>query len=162
MEAGGTKIFRNVTYTHQEEFLCHVAIRRLHVGEASDPEDDTWYVATDADDIAIALTWYGERFQIEEMFRDLKDRLNMDRHQLGTEESVGKMMLIIALAYRIVLEDGTQWLSKIGIDRIQKPTSRGTLSVWGKAKACFEAALPEAPPEVGNLIVGHWTNRRAA
>jgi hypothetical protein len=109
-----------------------------------------------------ALSWYALRFQIEEMFRDLKSRLHMDRHRLGTEESVAKMMLIVALACLVVLEDGSQWRDRIRLDLIQKSTPWGTLSVYGIARACFDAALPEAPTEVADLIVTCWSNRRAA
>ncbi len=159
---GGTLTFRDVDYTKEDPFPCHLAIRRLPLGEANDPNDDTWYIATDADDISIALSWYAQRFQIEEMFRDLKDRLNMDRHRLGTEESVSKMMLIVTLAYRILLEDGTQWRSHVPLDHIQKSTAWGKLSVWAIAQACFAIALPEAPSEVASMILDHWSNRPAA
>jgi hypothetical protein len=139
-----------------------LACRRLPTGEANDPLDDTWYLATDVDDLKQALSWYTLRFQIEEMFRDLKSRLHMDEHLLGTEESVAKMMLIVALAYLVVLEDGSQWRPRIPLDRIQKSTAWGTLSVYSIARACFDAALPEAPAEVGDFIIGRWTNLRAA
>lgn len=114
------------------------------------------------DDPQQALSWYALRFQIEEMFRDLKSRLHMDEHLLGTEESVGKMMLIVALAYLVILEDGSQWRARVSLEKIQKETARGTLSVYGIARACFDAALPEAPAEVGDFIVRRWTNLRAA
>lgn len=65
MEPGGTRILREVAYTQEAAFPCHVAIRRLRVGEAKDPKDDTWYVATDVQDIVVALTWYEARFQID-------------------------------------------------------------------------------------------------
>jgi hypothetical protein len=139
-----------------------LACRRLPTGKANDPDDDTWYLATNVYDLKQALSWYSLRFQIEEMFRDLKSRLHMDKHLLGTEESVAKMMLIVALAYLVVLEDGTQWRGRIALNRIQKTTARGTLSVYSIAKACFDAALPEVPAEVGDLIVARWTNLRAA
>lgn len=139
-----------------------LACRRLPTGKANDPDDDTWYLATDVYDLKQALSWYALRFQIEEMFRDLKSRLHMDEHLLGTEESVAKMMLIVALAYLVILEDGTQWRSRIALDRIQKTTAWGMLSVYSLARASFDAGLPEAPPEVADLIVARWTNTRAA
>ena len=140
----------------------HLAVRRLPVGQANDPNDDVWYLATDVRDLPQALSWYKLRFQIEEMFRDLKSRLHMDLHRLETEQSVAKMMLIVALAYLVVLEDGTHWLGRVPLDRLQKSTPWGTLSVYGRARACFDVALPEAPAEVANLILACWTNRRAA
>lgn len=139
-----------------------LACRRLAAGKANDPDDDTWYLATDVEDLPVALSWYRLRFQIEELFRDLKSRLHMDEHQLGTEQSVAKMMLIVALGYLIVLEDGSQWRSRVALDRIQKATAWGALSVYAIAQACFEASLPEAPTDVAEMIVAHWTNRRAA
>ena len=48
----------------------------------------------------------------------------MDDHVLGKEESVAKMMLIVALAYLVVLEDGTQWQGRIDLNRIQETTTR--------------------------------------
>lgn len=153
---------RDVDYTQEEPFRCHLALRRLSTGEANDPDDDTWYVATDAQDVSIALTWYAARFQIEEMFRDLKDRLNMDRHRLGTEESVSKMMLLVTLAYRIFLEDGTQWRSRIDLAKIQKTTAWGRLSVYSIARAYFDLCLEAPPQDVADVLVAPWSNRRAA
>ncbi|MCI0657735.1 MAG: transposase, partial [Acidobacteria bacterium] len=141
MEPGGTRILRDGDYTQEASFRCHLAVRRLRVGEAEDPQDDRWYIATDAQDPADAPGWYARRFQIEEMFRDLKGRLNMARHQLQREESVGKMMLIVTLAYRVILEEGTQWRERVDVAKIQKKTARGKLSVWAIAHACFEWCL---------------------
>jgi hypothetical protein len=159
---GEDLLLHNVGCIQSSPVQVQLACRRLPVGKANDPLDDTWYLATDVDDLKQALGWYPLRFQIEEMFRDLKSRLHMDEHLLGTEESVAKMMLIVALAYLVVLEDGSQWRPRIPLDRIQKSTAWGPLSVYSIARACFDAALPEAPAEVGDFIVGRWTNLRAA
>jgi len=159
---GQTLLLRGIEYTQEDPFRCHLAVRRLRPEEAHDPTDDTWYLATDLEEIESALMKYSDRFQIEEMFRDLKMRLNMDRHHLGTEASVGKMMLIVTLAYLVVLEDGTQWRSRVDLARLQKSTAWGKLSVYSIARACFEGCLEEPPTEVGNLIVAAWTNRRAS
>ena len=137
----------------EDPVAAGLAVRRLRTGEAKDPDDDTWFLATDVPELKAALPWYALRFQIEEMFRDLKSHLNMDRHRLGTEQSVGKMMLIVALAYLVVLEDGTQWRARVALDRIQKSTAWGALSVYGIARACFEAALPEAPADVAEIFL---------
>lgn len=159
----GEELFlHDVGCIQDSPFQIQLACRRLPTGKANDPDDDTWYLATDVYNLPQALNWYSLRFQIEEMFRDLKSRLHMDEHVLGTEESVAKMMLIVALAYLVVLEDGTQWRGRIALDRIQKTTAWGILSVYSIAKACFDAALPDAPTEVGDLIVRRWTNLRAA
>jgi hypothetical protein len=159
---GEDRFYPRVQVTQEDPVAAGLAVRRLPTGEANDPDDDTWYLASDLPDLKEALFFYSLRFQIEEMFRDLKSRLNMDRHQLGTEESVAKMMLIVALAYLVVLEDGTQWRTRVALERIQKTTAWGALSVYGIARACFDAALPEAPREIGDLIVGRWSNLRAA
>jgi len=162
LNPGQTKILREVEGLQEEPRKINLAIRRLPTGEAKDPEDDTWYIATDAQDIPLALSWYSERFQIEEMFRDLKSRLHMDKHQLRTEQSVGKMMLVVALAYLIVLEDGTQWRGRLDLDRIQRSTPWGTLSVYRIAEICFELNLCEAPELLEEVLLRRWTNRRAA
>lgn len=159
---GETLLVREIDYTREEPFRCHLAVRRLRLGEAHDPTDDTWYIATDLEEVESALRKYSDRFQIEEMFRDLKSRLNIDRHRLGTEASVGKMMLIASLAYLVVLEDGTQWRSRIDLARLQKTTAWGKLSVYSIARACFDLCLEEPPQPVGDLLVAAWTNRRAA
>jgi hypothetical protein len=159
---GEDHFFCDIRLPQDAPVEAHLAVRRLPVGQANDPNDDVWYIATNVRDLPQVLCWYALRFQIEEMFRDLKSRLHMDRHHLGTEESVAKMMLIIALAYLIVLEDGTQWRSRIPLERLQKSTAWGTLSVYGIARVCFEASLPEAPADAADVIVGCWTNRRAA
>jgi len=159
---GEDLLLHDVGCIQESPVRVQLACRRLPTGKANDPDDDTWYLATDVVDLKVALSWYTLRFQIEEMFRDLKSRLHMDQHVLGTEESVAKMMLIVALAYLVVLEDGTQWRGRIPLNRIQKTTAWGTLSIYGIARACFDAALPEAPAEVGDLIVARWTNFRAA
>lgn len=162
LNPGQTKILREVEGLQEEPRKINLAIRRLPTGEAKDPEDDTWYIATDAQDIPLALSWYSERFPIEEMFRDLKSRLHMDKHQLRTEQSVGKMMLVVALAYLIVLEDGTQWRGRLDLDRIQRSTPWGTLSVYRIAEICFELNLGEAPELLEEVVLRRWTNRRAA
>lgn len=159
---GEDRLFHDVQIPHATPVAAHLAVRRLAVGRANDPNDDVWYLATNVEDLLQAISWYALRFQIEEMFRDLKSRLHMERHHLGTEESVSKMMLIVALAYLVVLEDGTQWRSRVPLSRIQKSTAWGKLSVYAIARACFEALLPEAPTEIAEVIVGCWTNRRAA
>ncbi len=159
---GEDLFLRHVRCIQDSPLPVQLACRRLPVGKANDPDDDTWYLATDVDDFKQAVSWYTLRFQIEEMFRDLKSRLHMDEHRLGTEEGVAKMMLIVALAYLIVLEDGTQWRSRVTLERIQKTTARGKLSVYSIAQACFAACLPEAPSEVCDLIVARWSNLRAA
>ena len=159
---GEERFFPHVRVILEDPVAAGLAVRRLRTGEAKDPDDDTWFLATDVPELKAALPWYALRFQIEEMFRDLKSHLNMDRHRLGTEQSVGKMMLIVALAYLVVLEDGTQWRARVALDRIQKSTAWGALSVYGIARACFEAALPEAPADVAEIFLAHWSNRRAA
>jgi hypothetical protein len=162
LSPGSTLTFRDVDYTEEHPFRCHLALRRLPVGEAHDPNDDTWYIATDANEISLALLWYERRFQIEEMFRDLKDRLNMDRHRLGTEQSLSKMMLIVTLAYRIILEDGGQWRSRIDLARIQKKTPWGRLSLYSISRACFDLCLEAPSQDVADVLVAPWSNRRAA
>lgn len=162
LSPGEDRFFHDVPCIQDSPVTVQMALRRLPTGKANDPDDDTWYLATDVWDLKQALSWYALRFQIEEMFRDLKCRLHLDEHRLGTEESVAKMTLIVALAYLIVLEDGTQWRSRIPLEQVQKTTAWGKLSVWGVARACFEAALPEAPAEIADLVVGCWTNARAA
>jgi hypothetical protein len=96
------------------------------------------------------------------MFRDLKDRLNMDRHRLGTEQSLSKMMLIVTLAYRIILEDGGQWRSRIDLARIQKKTPWGRLSLYSISRACFDLCLEAPSQDVADVLVAPWSNRRAA
>ena len=162
VEPRETRFLRGVEAPKEDPRKLNVAIRRLAPGEAQDPDDDTWYVATDMEDVADVLGWYARRFWIEEMFRDLKDRLNMDRHKLQTEESVNKMMLVVALAYLVILEDGTQWQDRVPLDRIMKDSEWGKLSVWRRAEIYFQVGLPEVPAEMEEAIVARWTNRRAA
>jgi hypothetical protein len=162
MAPGETRVFRDVLYRKGDPRKIHLAVRRLPEGEAEDPDDDTWFIATSADDPAQVLEDYARRFLIEEMFRDLKGSLNMDRHRLGTEESVQKMMLIVALGYLILLEDGTQWRSRLDLRRIMKSTAWGKLSVFRIAEICFRWGLSEAPPGVDEVLILRWTNRRAA
>lgn len=162
LSPGQTMSFRDIECIKEGSRRINLAIRRLRPGEAEDPDDDTWYIATDAQEILVSLTWYADRFKTEEMFRDLKDRLHMDQHHLGTEESVGKMMLIVALSYLVILEDGNQWRSRIDQSRIMKSTAWGKLSIYRIAEICFDLALPEAPEEVEEMILDRWVNRRAA
>lgn len=159
---GEDRFFHDLPLLQEAPVKVQMAIRRLPGGKANDPEDDMWYLATDVRDLKQALSWYALRFQIEEMFRDLKSRLQMHRHRLKTEESVGKMMLMVALACRVILEDGMQWRARLPLGHLQKRTARGKLSVYRLARASFGACLPEAPEEVGQRIVACWTNRRAA
>jgi len=159
---GETRILRDVVYLKGEPRKIHLAIRRLPEGQANDPDDDTWFLGTCVKDPHTALDDYARRFLIEEMFRDLKMPLKMDRHHLGTDESVQKMMLIVALAYLILLEDGTQWRSKVDLSRIMKSTARGRLSIFRIAELCFGYGLSPAPAEVDQILIRRWSNRRAA
>lgn len=163
MAPGETRLLGRIECVKEQPMTVYLAIRRLRPQER-DPkdDDDTWYVASSVAEVGDLLGWYSKRFQIEEMFRDLKERLSMDRHRLKTEESVGKMMLIVALSYLVILEDGTQWRSKVDLARIVKGTAWGGLSVFRIAEACFWSCLPEAPEQVETLIVARWTLRRAA
>lgn len=160
---GATTLVGQVEVNKEKPMAVYLAIRRV-LPQQHDPhdDDDTWYVASDMAEGSTLLEWYSKRFQIEEMFRDLKDHWNIDRHRLKTEESVGKMMLVATLAYLVILEDGTQWRSRVDLDQIQKKTSRGKLSVTSIAQACFRLRLPDPPAEVVHLIVGRWMNARAA
>lgn len=163
MAPGATCLMGQVECIQEKPTRMYLAIRRLTAQE-HDPkdDDDTWYVASDLAEGQDLLDRYSRRFQIEEMFRDLKGRLNIDRHRLGTEESVSKMMLIAALAYLVILEDGTQWRSRVELARIQKTTAWGKLSVYSIAFSCFELCLPDVPEDIAHIVVGRWFNRQAA
>lgn len=163
MASGATCLMGQVECIKEQPTRVYLAIRRL-TPEEHDPkdDDDTWYVARDLPEGQNLLDRYSRRFQIEEMFRDFKSHLNIDRHRLGTEESVGKMMLIASLAYLVILEDGTQWRSRVDLARIQKTTAWGTLSVYSIAQICFELCLPEVSAEFAAALVGPWFNRQAA
>jgi len=163
MAPGQTRLMGQVECVKEQPMKVYLAIRRLRP-EERDPkdDDDTWYVASSLAQGETLLCWYSKRFQIEEMFRDLKGRLNMDRHQLMTEPSVGKMMLIVALSYLVILEDGSQWRSRVDLARFIKGTARGGLSVFRIAQACFWSCLPEAPDQVEAAIIARWIIRRAA
>lgn len=164
LKPGQTRMLRSVEYLKENPRKVHLAARRLAEGKANDPEDDVWYIATDdGEELDSVLSWYAKRFSCEEMFRDLKGRLNMERHQLKTEESVGKMMLIVALAYLVILEDGTQWRSQVDKQRIHKTTGWGKLSVFRTAEICFDLCLPEAPEsQVNQAVISRWNRRQVA
>ena len=157
---GETRLLGEVECVKEAPKKIRLAIRRLRP-EDVDPkdDDDTWYVGTNLVELDNVLGWYAKRFSIEEMFRDLKSALNMDRHHLHTEDGVGKMMLIVALAYLVLFEDGNQWRSKVELSRIQKPSAWGALSVFRVAMICFDQCLAEAPEEPAAALLARWTNR---
>jgi hypothetical protein len=42
----------------------------------------------------------------------------MDDHRPGTEQSVGKMRLVVTLVGLVALEDGMQWRARLGRERL--------------------------------------------
>lgn len=57
MAAVETRAWGAVALTREHRFPCRLAARRLATGEANDPDDDTWYLATNATDPAQSLSW---------------------------------------------------------------------------------------------------------
>ena len=115
--AGGSGLWESVLYTRTQSYPVALAIHRCAQGQANDPEDDVWNLATDLD-ARLARSIYEKRFRCEETFRDLKDELHLDRHQIKSPHTLQKMLAAMALAYLWIVLDGFRLVNADRLKRV--------------------------------------------
>jgi hypothetical protein len=103
---GETRTYRQIPHTQEHEHAIGLVVRRLPVGKANDPDDDTWYLATNRPELDRAADWYSLRFRTEELFKDWKSILDAAKHRLHSEEAVAKLVGILGVFYSYVVLEG--------------------------------------------------------
>ena len=157
---GENRLYPSVRYTQEHGKELHVAIRRLSAGKANDPDDDTWYLATNWVEPAMAAPWYSLRFKIEEMFKDLKCMLDVAGHQMKEEEGLSRLVAVVGLYYTFVILHGQAQTTPERLRQITRGGNRNPeLGIFRQAQAilCLWAAETEAPPL--DFLMSIWTQR---
>jgi hypothetical protein len=116
---GETRTYRQILHTREHEHAIGLVVRRLPVGKANDPDDDTWYLATNRPELDRAADWYALRFRTEELFKDWKSILDAAKHRLRSEEAVAKLVGILGVFYSYVVLEGQ---IKTTADRLRQVT----------------------------------------
>ena len=155
---GESRQLPSVRYTQEHEKELHVAVRRLSAGEANDPEDDTWFLATNWNEPGMAAPWYAERFKTEELFKDLKSMLDLDAHQIRQEDGIARVVAIVGLYYSFVILEGQakttpERLRQITRNRRRKPE----LGIFRQAQAILALWADETEAPSLDLLIPHWT-----
>jgi hypothetical protein len=162
---GMARVLKNVAYRKHRPVRQHVVLRWKK--GLPKKRDEPWFLMTDLERSAVALSeLYGKRMEVEELFRDDKNRRNgyaLRNTQLTRAERVDRLLLILALAFILLCGVGLRarqryrpgtWCSsndpgqcsvftigRIMLDRMKlSPTS---------AFAAVSAAITDAAPNWG-------------
>lgn len=93
-------------------------------------QKEPWYLATDLDDPFEAIRLYERRAWIEEMFRDFKHRLGLEKSRVAGLTRLERLMLGLVLAYLV--------LAMVGLFAGNSRFVAGVIS-WGRASFLFLA-----------------------
>ena len=74
--------------------------------------DEPWYIATNLPSARLTLNWYAKRVGIEEMFRDCKTHLGMERTRIKDADRLDRLLVGMILAYLVLAWVGTKALPK--------------------------------------------------
>ena len=91
-------------------------------------QKEPWYLATDLKDPQEAVRLYRQRSWIEEMFRDFKHHLGLERSRVVGSGRLERLMLGLVLAYLV--------LALIGLYGVDPGFSAEVIS-WGKGSIIF-------------------------
>lgn len=92
--------------------------------------DEPLYVAVDAPQQTSAVTDYGRRMGIDEMFSDFKTRgFNIQKTRLTDPQRLNRLLLALALTYVFVLQLGV-WLEAQGLRRLLDSSRKRKLSYF--------------------------------
>jgi len=87
--------------------------------------EEPWYLATNLRRASSAVCWYERRFRCEEIFRDLKDQLNLERVWIQDTRRMEQLVFgLVTLYYAITL------IGVIVQQRGLRKRSARTASVW--------------------------------
>lgn len=157
VEPGQSRSYPKVPYTQEHQKILGVAVRRLPPGQANDPQDDTWYLATNRPELSQATAWYSRRFKEEELFKDWKSMLDLAAHQLTHEEGLDRLVVIVGLYYVFVVLEGqakttAARLRQVTQDRKGKPE----LGIFRQAQAVLDLWAMEAPCPSVDVLMPSW------
>lgn len=155
---GETRIYTDVAYTQEHQKRLHLAVRRLPLGKANDPQDDVWYLATNWREPGVAPDWYAHRFKIEELFKDLKSQLDVAAHQIKGEEAINRLVAIVGVYYGFVILEGqarttSQRLRQVTRNRYREPE----LGIFRQALAVLWLWASETEAPSLDLLMPIWT-----
>jgi hypothetical protein len=98
---GLARVLKNVAYRKRRPVRQHVVIRWKN--GLAEKRDEPWFLMTDLERSALALSnLYGKRMEVEELFRDGKNRRNgyaLRNTQLTRADRIDRLLLILALAF---------------------------------------------------------------
>ena len=91
---GAPIMLSGASYREQDPVTGTIVISRLG--------DKVWYLGTSLADAEQTVAWYKKRFWIEEMFRDLKSSLGLQRARPKDESRLTRLLLGFQIAYLIL------------------------------------------------------------
>jgi hypothetical protein len=154
---GETRTYPQILHTREHEHAIGLVVRRLPDGQANDPEDDTWYLATHRSELSQAADWYALRFRTEELFKDWKSILDAAQHRLTKEEAVAKLVAILGVFYSFVVLEGQiratpDRLRQVTQDRKGKPE----LGIFRQSLAILILVTMETVACPWDLLMSVW------
>ena len=93
----------------------------------AEDQEEPWYLATDLEDPQEAVRLYGQRGWIDEMFRDFKQHLGLERSRVTGSARLERLMLGMVLAYLVLALIG------LGVE----PGFVAEVISWGKGSIIF-------------------------
>ena len=95
-------------------YLTRQAVGPLHIISFWDGEHkEPIHLASDSPD-EVAMTQYGHRMQIDEMFSDFKERgFRLEKSRIQKPDRLMRLLLVIAICYVWMVQLGT-WIVKVG------------------------------------------------
>lgn len=135
-------------YTKTKRYRVNLAITR------NDTAEEPWYLATNLKRAASAVCWYERRFRCEELFRDLKDQLNLERVWIQDTHRMERLVFgLVTLYYALTL------IGAIVQQRgLRKKICKDRVSlVWLALRALNMAWLLPHKLMMHALIHRHWS-----
>lgn len=152
---------RNVECTQEHHHPLSIRMRRIMAGAASDPDDDTWYIATNCPEVSPVLGHYALRMKVEELFRDWKSLLDLDGHELSGEDALGRLVGVMGVYYVLVILEGQAHTTPERLRQITRPGRRSPeLSIFRQAQAVLNLWSDEAGSISPDLLMPLWVQRR--
>lgn len=157
-----TRLYPRTPYSLEHQKVLNVAVRRLPWGEANDPQDDTWYLATNRPEVSLAPEWYSKRFKTEELFKDWKSMLDLAGHQLRNEEGLDRLLAVVGLYYVFVVVEGQAKTTEARLRQVtQDRKGKPELGIFRQAQAVLGLWASEVQGPSWDLIMPSWVQAHA-
>ena len=126
LRAGERRYLRNALYHKTLQVSVHLVLGKLRPekGKKRSRKLEPWYIATSLSDLDKAYEFYGKRFWIEEMFRDLKSRFQWCQYKVKTDRRREMLTFCLMVSYTMVALLGYQ---------VQKTNRASKVSSYGKS-----------------------------